>query len=228
MTGNKIPLFPHYLHGKSTDAGEAMADTERNLVGRFQHGEAGAFEQLFASYGDRVYRLCYRLCGHPADAEDLAQEVFVAAYQGLDRFAGRSSLTTWLYRIACFRWGQLRGRRPQDSVPLDAELDGAVTAPDPAPGHIERLALEEALNRLPEPLREAFVLVKGEGLKYREAAQVLGIPQGTVQSRVHDAVARLRALLTVGEAGEAGTQKRAGCRCSGSGRGKGGKADHAV
>src|ERR1700704_2912454 len=115
-----------------------MAADERDLVARFQRGEAGAFDQLYAGYGDRIYRLCYRLCGHAADAEDLAQEVFVAAYQGLDRFAGRSSLTTWLYRIAFFRWGRLRGVPLSNSVSLDSELDGAVTAPDPAPGRIER------------------------------------------------------------------------------------------
>ena len=203
-----------------------MAADERELVARFQRGEAGAFEQLYAGYGDRIYRLCYRLCGHAADAEDLAQEVFVAAYQGLDRFAGRSPLTTWLYRIAFFGWGRLRAGPHRNSEPLDAELDGAAAAPDPAPGHIERLALEDALSRLPESLREAFLLVKAEGLKYREAAQVLGIPQGTVQSRVHDAVVRLRTLLAADGESDEGASGTTGCRCGRSARTVEGETGH--
>jgi len=173
-----------------------MTTSERERVRRFQSGEPGSFDALYGQYGDRIYRFCYRLCGHTADAEDLTQEVFVAAYQGLHRFAGRSSVATWLYRIALYRWGRIHGARRPETVPLDEETVGAATAPDPASAGVERLSLENALLSLPNGLREAFLLVKAEGLKYREAAQVLGVPQGTVQSRVHDAVVRLRALLS--------------------------------
>jgi RNA polymerase sigma-70 factor, ECF subfamily len=171
-----------------------MPEDGRELVRRFRNGEAGAFERLYDEYGDRVYRFCFRLCGQAADAEDLTQEVFIAAYQGLDRFAGRSSLATWLYRIALYRWRGLQGAAPP-TVPLELEPEGTAAVPDPAPSRIERLSLESAIARLPESLRDAFLLVKSEGLKYREAARVLGVPQGTVQSRVHDAIVRLRVLL---------------------------------
>jgi RNA polymerase sigma-70 factor (ECF subfamily) len=169
--------------------------SERDRVRRFQAGEPGSFDALYGEYGDRIYRFCYRLCGHTADAEDLTQEVFLAAYQGLDRFAGRSSVATWLSRIALYRWGRLHGTRRLETVPLEEEMVGAAAAPDPASAGVQRLSLENALLSLPNGLREAFLLVKAEGLKYREAALVLGVPQGTVQSRVHDAVVRLRALL---------------------------------
>jgi RNA polymerase sigma-70 factor (ECF subfamily) len=172
-----------------------MITSDRDRVRRFQDGEPGSFDALFSEYGDRIYRFCYRLCGHTADAEDLTQEVFLAAYQGLSRFAGRSSVATWLYRIALYRWGRIHGARRPETVPLDEETVGVAMTPDPASAGVERLSLENALLTLPDGLREAFLLVKAEGLKYREAAQVLGVPQGTVQSRVHDAVVRLRALL---------------------------------
>jgi RNA polymerase sigma-70 factor (ECF subfamily) len=184
-----------------------MAADEKEIVRRFQRGEPGAFEQLYAQYGDRVYRFCYRLCGHVADAEDLAQEVFVAAYQGLDRFAGRSSVNTWLSRIALYRWRRLRGAAPMETTLLDEATEAVAIGADPALARIERLSLEDALDRLPDPLRETFLLVKAEGLKYREAAQVLGVPLGTVQSRVHDAVFRLRALL----ADDGGAPAMGGC-----------------
>ncbi len=171
-----------------------MPEDERELVRRFRNGEAGAFESLYNEYGDRVYRFCFRLCGQTADAEDLTQEVFIAAYQGPDRFAGRSSVATWLYRIALYRWRRIQGAAPP-TAPLEWEPESAAAVPDPAPSHIQRLSLESAMARLPESLRDAFLLVKAEGLKYREAARVLGVPQGTVQSRVHDAIVRLRVLL---------------------------------
>jgi RNA polymerase sigma-70 factor, ECF subfamily len=175
-----------------------MTLDERELVRRFQRGEPGSFETLYDRYGNRVYRFCFRLCGHTADAEDLAQEVFVAAYQGLERFEGRSTLATWLFRIALFRWKRLYGRGQPETVPLDEGLEVAATAPNPAFVGVERLLLDQALAALPPDLHEAFLLVKVEGLKYREAAVVLGVPQGTVQSRVHEAVVSLRRVLNGG------------------------------
>lgn len=172
-----------------------MASDEQDLVRRFHRGEPGSFDAFYDRYGNRVYRFCYRLCGHAADAEDLAQKVFLAAFQGLDRFESRCSLATWLYRIALYRWRRLHGGHKPETLTLSDELEGAVTAPDPASASLERLSLDRALASLAPALLEAFLLVRVEGLKYREAAAALGIPQGTVQSRVHDATARLREWL---------------------------------
>jgi RNA polymerase sigma-70 factor (ECF subfamily) len=172
-----------------------MASSERDQVQRFQQGDPGSFDAIYDAYGDRIYRFCFRLSGNAADAEDLTQEVFLAAYQGLHRFAGRSSLATWLYRIAHYRWRRINSARGPETVSLDGELADTVAAPDPTALRMERMSLDSALAMLPPVQSEAFLLVKAEGLKYREAAEVLGIPQGTVQSRVHDAVVRLRELL---------------------------------
>lgn len=163
----------------------------------FRHRKPPNIETVYAEYGERIYRFCYRLCGHAGDAEDLAQDVFVAAFQGLHSFQGRSSLTTWLYRIAFYRWQQLHPRSRAVTVPLDENLPQMPQEPDPALAGMQRMALEQALAALSPDLREAFLLVKSEGLTYREAAQVLDTPQGTIQYRVHEAVQRLRVLLSV-------------------------------
>ena len=163
-----------------------------NTTGR---EDAGRFRALYAQHGDRIYRFCFRLCGRAADAEDLAQEVFVAAFQGWEKFAGRSSVPTWLYRIALYRWHRLRPQWRPDVVPWDDAPAVADPRGDPARAGLQRLSLEDALARLPDDLHDAFILVKAEGLKYKEAALVLDAPQGTVQWRVSEAVGRLRVLL---------------------------------
>jgi RNA polymerase sigma-70 factor (ECF subfamily) len=160
-----------------------------------KHRAPPNFETLYREQKDRIYRFCYRLCGNAADAEDLAQEVFLLAYQSLHQFKGRSSVTTWLYRIALNRWQRIRVKRPPDE-PFHEETRIAGAACDPERIGIGRITLDAAMARLPDVLREAFLLVKVEGLKCREAAELLNIPLGTLLSRVHDATLRLRAALT--------------------------------
>jgi RNA polymerase sigma-70 factor, ECF subfamily len=172
-----------------------MTFREKFTIKRFQRGDAASFEAFYAEYGERLYRFCYRLCGRSADAEDLSQEVFLAAYLGLDRFEGRSSVATWLYRIATYRWRAMRQSLKAEAVTLDEEMSVLSLASDPEQSGLAKVFLSRALNALPEDLREALLLVKAEGLKYREAAEVLGIPQGTIQYRVSEAMARLRTQL---------------------------------
>ncbi|HLK55112.1 MAG TPA: RNA polymerase sigma factor [Chthonomonadaceae bacterium] len=171
-----------------------MTSNDNEGVTRGNRPGGQTFAALYREHGDRIYRFCYRLCGRVAEAEDLTQEVFVAAWQGLERFEGRSSVATWLYRIALYRW-RSRPRSLRVEVVSLEETGELVGAEDPARAGLERLTLEHALMTLPPELREVFLLVKMEGWKYREAAEVLSIPQGTVQYRVHEAVCRLRALL---------------------------------
>jgi RNA polymerase sigma-70 factor (ECF subfamily) len=168
---------------------------ERDQSAAMGRGEMCRFAALYDEYGGRIYRFCHRLCRNAADAEDLTQEVFVAAFQGLDGFEGRSSVATWLYRIALYRWRKMSHARGPETVPLDDEWAAAATSPDPARAGMTRMSLQSALAALPDSVREAFLLVKAEGLKCREAAAVLGIPEGTLKYRVHQAVILLRALL---------------------------------
>lgn len=171
-----------------------MKANEIELVKRLQSGDAQAFEALYASYGPPIYRLCHRLSASPADAEDLTQEVFLAAFQSRQRFQGRSSLTTWLYRIAVYQWRARCADRNNQTVPLLENTLGE-SAVNPIPDANERMALDWAMAALPAALRETFILVKAEGLTYKETAAVLDIPVGTAKYRVHEASERLRALL---------------------------------
>lgn len=148
------------------------------------------FDGLFEAHGARIFRFCFRLCGNKTDAEDLTQDVFVAAWQSLPRFAGRSTEQTWLYRIALYRWNRVRQSRGPETVPL-GDFDGFSSAPT-----LTKLSLDAAIDSLPADLRAPFLLVKAEGLTHKEAAHVLEIPTGTVQSRVFAAARRLRELLS--------------------------------
>jgi len=164
-----------------------MPSREEDQVQRFCRGAPSAFEEIFAEHGGRVYRTCLRMCGNPDDAEDLTSETFLAAFQGSVRFEGRSSVSTWLLRIAYRKYLDLRGARKAVELP-----DDIASAP---PGIIDDIDLWRAANELTDLQREAFYLVKVEGLRYREAAEVLDVPLTTIQTRVHDAVVRLRELL---------------------------------
>jgi RNA polymerase sigma-70 factor (ECF subfamily) len=175
---------------RSAINGQDGSDGDR---GERRRAEANDFDTVFARYGTQVYRFCHRLCQNQTDAEDLTQEVFVAAFQGRDRFQGRAELSTWLYRIAVFRWRKMR----EDSRTLslgDGRTHAAHT-PDAAQAGLERALLDTAIKTLPDELREAFVLAKVEGLTCREAAQVLDIPLGTLKFRVCQAMRRLQAAL---------------------------------
>ncbi len=157
-----------------------------------------AFQSLREMHGPRLYRFCLRLCdGRTDDAADLSQETWVAAFESLPRFQSRAQVTTWLFRIAVYKGRQMRTAAPPFS-PLDNTDDapGTPSAPDTAPTTLVRLELANALRQLTDAQREAFLLVKAEQFTHKEAARILDIPQGTVQARVHEAVRRLRLILT--------------------------------
>ena len=149
----------------------------------------GAF---YRQHGKRIYRFCFRLSGSVSDAEDLTQEVFLAAWQGRKRFRGRASVQTWLYQIALNCWRHSRRTPRLEAFALE---DAAQGGPGLEQAVVDSVALTCALSALPPDLRETFLLVRAEGLTYREAASVLAVPQGTVQWRVHEASRRLRGLL---------------------------------
>lgn len=172
-------------------AGPALSEGRRNE----------AIERLYRAYGRSLVAFCYRLCGSLADAEDLAMEAFAAAAGSYSRFQGRSTAKTWLYRIALYKWREMRAARR-----LACESLEGVETPGPQGDPELAMVLDEAIQSLPETLYEAFVLVKVEDLAYREAADVLGVPTGTVQSRVHAAVQHLRRKMgpTMGRPFEGG------------------------
>jgi RNA polymerase sigma-70 factor, ECF subfamily len=178
------------------------AATEASLVARAQAGDVAAFEQLSSTYADRLFMLLLRLLGDRGEAEDVAQEVMLRAWQGISRFQSRSSYFTWLYRIAvneANRALEKRARRPA-GVPIGERELQLPTSPadDPlrqAEANELRLALGRAIAELPPPLRVAIVLRDVEGLSTQEAAEIAGIGQAAFKSRLHQARLRVRAAI---------------------------------
>ena len=150
--------------------------------------------QLLLEHKDRIYRLALRLtAGRVAEAEDITQEALVAALKTFPLFLGKARLTTWLHTITVRTWRAHQKRPRVATVSLD-ERDGQERV---APENMAlRLDLDCAIRALSPVQREAFVLVKAEGWTHKEAAKILGIPQGTVQARVFEATRRLRELLS--------------------------------
>ena len=167
-------------------------------------GDVGAFERLSGAYADRVFMLLLRLLGDRSEAEDVAQEVMLRAWQGITRFRGQSSYFTWLYRIAvneASRALERRSRRPaRVAIGVDELQLPAPAALDPsrqAENSELRRALGRALAELPPPLRTALVLRDVEGLSTQEAAEIAGISQAAFKSRLHQA--RLRVRVAIGD-----------------------------
>jgi RNA polymerase sigma-70 factor (ECF subfamily) len=178
----------------------ARAD-ELALVERCCQGDLAAFEEVYRTHAGRLYSVACRMLGNPTDAEDLLQEIFLAAHRKMESFRGESALGTWLYRLAtnlCL--DHLRSRASRTSQMTDALDDEPALADSGSRGLAEqilgRMDLERALVQLPEGCRAAFVLHDVEGLEHREVAEVLGIAEGTSKSQVHKARLRLRALLS--------------------------------
>jgi RNA polymerase sigma-70 factor (ECF subfamily) len=173
---------------------------ELALVERCRGGDLAAFETIYRTHAGRLYSVACRVLGNPTDAEDLLQEIFLAAHRKLETFRGESALGTWLYRLAmnlCL--DHLRSRATRSGQVTDA-LDDEHGLDDSgsrrlAERTVARMDLERAMAQLPEGCRTAFVLHDVEGLEHREIAEILGIAEGTSKSQVHKARMRLRTML---------------------------------
>lgn len=156
-------------------------------------GEAreAALAELFRALREPVLALCLHLTGRRADAEDALQETFLAAHRHLAAFRGEAQLSTWLYRIALRAALRARARHPRAGE-LDPETPGP-GGEDALAARIEARRVEAAMGRLPAEHRIVLSLFAVEGLSHRQIAEVLGVPEGTVWSRLHAARKRLAA-----------------------------------
>ena len=180
--------------------------SDADAVSRARNGDHDAFRVLVLRYQGRAYRLAVRLLGDPELARDAVQEAFLKAYGSLGRFEGRSGFYTWLYRLVFNLCIDLKRRdRSTRHVEWNDEVASNV-APEseaiPAGGPDEesergelRQALARAIERLPDEARRTLLLREVDGLSYSEIAKALGIPKGTVMSRLHHARRRVRQLL---------------------------------
>jgi RNA polymerase sigma-70 factor (ECF subfamily) len=175
----------------------AEAADDRALVTAAQGGDRQALDVLLRRHYDRVHAICRRIAGASRDADDAAQEAMISIVRGLARFDGRSAFSTWTYRIATN--AALDELRKRDRRPAPHVTDNMGTAPEVADplshrkveAAVDRLSIDEALDELPEEFRVAVVLRDLCDLDYAEIADTLGVPVGTVKSRI----ARGRSLL---------------------------------
>jgi RNA polymerase sigma-70 factor (ECF subfamily) len=179
------------------------------LIEKCRAGDVAAFEPLVEKYRQRVWRLAYNVLRDREEAWDVAQEAFIKAYQALPSFRGQSAFYTWLYRITMnVAADRSRSRAAQgrafgtERVP-EEDWERVITDPNPAEAspadaasrREERQKIMRALDQLSEDHRRIIMLGDLEGLSYREIAETLEIPMGTVMSRLHNARKRLRDVL---------------------------------
>lgn len=180
-------------------------DDDQALVAAAQAGDRGALDTLLRDHYDRIWAICRRIAGNDADAADATQEALLSIVRGLAKFDGRSKFSTWSHRVAtnaCLDELRRRKRRPTPS--LVDEHDGFVEAvsPDDHPllddQFCVRDELESALAQLPEDFRIPVLLRDQGGLDYSEIAETLGIPPGTVRSRIARGRSKLAEILRNG------------------------------
>ncbi len=179
-----------------TDLG---ATDDQTLIAAAQAGDRTALDRLLRRHHDRIYAVCRRLAGNDADAQDATQEALIAIVRGLARFDGRAAFSTWSYRVAtnaCLDELRRRGRRPTPNMPDGVPTaDGTDDAPPLDVTVSNRLSLDDALAALPEEFRAPVVLRDVLGADYADIAATLGIPPGTVRSRIARGRAALARML---------------------------------
>jgi RNA polymerase sigma-70 factor (ECF subfamily) len=181
-----------------------VSEDDRRLIAECLSGRREAFGELVSRYQARLYNAAIRLVDNPEDAADVVQDAFLNAFQALPAFKGDAEFFTWLYRIA-FNTAISLKRKKRAAVSLDGSGPEAALEPDDPseyikPGaalerHEEERQLQDAMNRLSPEHREVIVLKEIEGLKYEDIAEILGVPIGTIRSRLHRARLELRELL---------------------------------
>ena len=181
---------------------QSAADTEISsaVLAAARAGDPDAFTALVERYDGHLRVLAFHLLGDPHLTDDALQDVYMKAFRALPDFAGRSALSTWLSRITyttCMDHLRRRGRlvpvpdlEPQPALPDE---------PDPTEDMSDRRHVRDLLRRLPPEQRAVVVLVGVQGLDYRHAAEILGIPSGTVASRLSTARSVLRSALRGGD-----------------------------
>jgi len=187
-------------------------DTEARLIEQLVARDERAFSALVRAYERRVFALVLRMIGNPAEAEDLAQEVFVQVFKAIGSFRGESKLSTWIYRIAINlcknRSKYLKARHTDDQQELGA-LEERIPVGDANRANVAHVArpdevmagkqveqiVQRAILEIEPSFRECLVLRDVEDLSYEEIGAVTGLPEGTVKSRIHRARAQLKELV---------------------------------
>lgn len=186
--------------------------TDDEVIQRVRAGDRDLFEVLMRRYNQRVYRIARSILRDDAEAEELAQEAWVRAYEHLDRFEGRSAFSTWLVRILLHEgWARARRGRRFEELPESAregEMKIAVNESGPEGEAFEkeiRILLEAAIESLPDAQRTVFMMREVEQLSTTETAECLDVSEEVVKTRLHRARASLRRELLARTDGQART-----------------------
>jgi len=170
-----------------------LSDSAPDLLRRCREGDQNAWRDLVSEHGRKVFNLAYRFVGRVDEAEDITQEIFVKVYRSLDRFReGDGTFAAWLMTVARNHAIDRYRRRRDDPVQSPEDPAALAAVPSPDEGPLEGLEREEraqlvhrGLRSLPPTLRETLLLCDLQGFSHEEAAAALGIPVGTVKSRLN-------------------------------------------
>lgn len=171
------------------------------LAERCRAGDFEAFEALYREHSSRLFGLTVRMLGNRTDAEDMLQDIFLAAHRKLESYRGDARLGTWLFRLAMnqcldhLRSKSARMTQATSSLDDDNAMEPAALGSGPAVGAVQQIDLERAIARLPEGCRAAFLLHDVEGFEHKEVGSMLGISEGTSKSQVHKARLKMRKFL---------------------------------
>jgi RNA polymerase sigma-70 factor (ECF subfamily) len=179
--------------------------TEAEAIRFAQQGDASAFEHIYRLHSRRVYALCLRMVGNPAEAEDLTQDAFLQLFRKIGTFRGESAFSTWLHRLSVnvvlmkLRKKTLPETSLEESTDPEDEANGPrreIGGPDLLlTGSIDRVHLERAIEQLPPGYRQVFVLHDVQGYEHNEFAGLMDCSIGNSKSQLHKARMRLRELL---------------------------------
>ena len=202
-------MHRNYYCGSASKRMNEIRKSEDFSLEALRAGDRVEFSRLVDTYSGVIYRLAVKMLEDPQDAEDVLQETFIKAFRHLSKFDGRSSLSTWLYRIATNESLMMLRRRKHITISIDEPLDSAEQEQEPMQivdwcclpeselMSSEALAyLDQAVEKLPHSLRVVFLLRDIEGLSTRETSEVLNLSEAAVKTRLSRARMRLRELLS--------------------------------
>ncbi len=198
MIGDLL-LAQAFGHVRPTGTDKKKA-SDYELAQAASAGDMGAFEELYERHSRRVYSLCLRMTSNTAEAEDLAQEVFIQLFRKLGSFRGESAFTTWLHRLTVnqvlmhFRKKGVKMEQTTDDGETPVQVVSGTENPRSMPV-MDRIALDNAMSQLPPGYRTVFVLHDIEGHEHEQIARLLGCSVGTSKSQLHKARMKLRTLL---------------------------------
>ncbi|MEO6656224.1 MAG: sigma-70 family RNA polymerase sigma factor [Pyrinomonadaceae bacterium] len=164
------------------------------------HGDMAAFEEIYKRHHRRVYSICLRMLQNPSEAEDLTQDVFIQLYRKIGSFRGDSAFTTWLHRMTVnqvlmhFRKRTVKYEKTTVEGETPVQMVAGTSNPERM-RIVDKIALDNAIEQLPNGYKNVFVLHDVEGFEHEEVARILGCSVGTSKSQLHKARLKLQKLL---------------------------------